>query len=65
MRGRPDCPAFLESDLTDGLELAMADGGKATIHVKDGATYLNDARIVGSVRTSNGIVYVIDAVVMP
>ena len=58
-------PAFLESDLTDGLELAMADGGKATIRVKDGATYLNDAKIVGSVRASNGIVYVIDAVVTP
>lgn len=58
-------PVFLESDLTDGLELAMADGGKATIHVKDGATYLEGAKIVGSVRASNGIVYVIDAVVTP
>lgn len=58
-------PVFLEGDLTDGLVLAMADGGKATIRVKDGATYLNDARILGSVRASNGIVYVIDAVVTP
>ena len=58
-------PVFDEESLADGTELAMADGGKATIRVKDGATYINGARIVGSVRASNGIVYVIDAVVLP
>jgi uncharacterized surface protein with fasciclin (FAS1) repeats len=51
--------------LTDGLELGMANGGKAKIQVKDGAVWINDAKVVASVRATNGIVHVIDAVLLP
>ena len=51
--------------LTDGMELGMANGGKATIHVKDGTIMINDATVVASVRASNGVVHVIDGVLLP
>lgn len=50
--------------LKDGQVLGMVDGNNATIHIKDGKTYLDDALIVASVPASNGIVHVIDKVVL-
>ena len=58
-------PAMDSTALTDGLVLSMADGGKATIHKRGADTYIDDAKIVGTVRASNGFVYVIDGVVLP
>ncbi len=52
------------TDLEDG-PLAMADGGTATISRKGNDVYIDDAKIVASVRGSNGMVHVIDAVVVP
>ncbi len=49
----------------DGQSMGMVDGTNATFSVKDGATYIGDAKIVGSVRASNGWVHVIDGVVVP
>ncbi|CAN5540776.1 fasciclin domain-containing protein [soil metagenome] len=51
--------------LTDGKSMWMVDGTNALITKKDGATYFGGAKILGSVRASNGIVHVIDAVVVP
>jgi uncharacterized surface protein with fasciclin (FAS1) repeats len=51
--------------LKDGQVLGMVDGTNATIHIKDGKTYIDDALISGSVTASNGIVHVIDKVVLP
>jgi uncharacterized surface protein with fasciclin (FAS1) repeats len=51
--------------LTDGEVLGMANGAKATIHIKDGKLMINDANIVASIRASNGIVHVIDGVLLP
>ncbi len=51
--------------LKDGMVLSMADGSKATVHVKDGKVSINDAAIVGTVQASNGIVHVIDTVLLP
>ncbi len=50
--------------LKDGQVLGMVDGTNATIHIKDGKTYIDDAAIGGSVVASNGIVHVIDKVVL-
>jgi uncharacterized surface protein with fasciclin (FAS1) repeats len=50
--------------LQDGQVLGMVDGKKATIHVRDGKVMIDDATIVGSVRCGNGIVHVVDAVVL-
>ncbi len=51
--------------LTDGLELGMANGGKAQIKVVDGVVTINGAKVVASVRASNGIVHVVDGVLLP
>jgi len=51
--------------LQDGQTLGMVNGGNATIHVKDGKYMVNDANIVASVPASNGIVHVIDKVILP
>lgn len=51
--------------LNDGMTLGMVDGGNAKITKKDGATYIDGAKIVASVPASNGIVHVIDAVLLP
>ncbi len=56
---------FKVESLQDGQVLGQVNGGNATIHIKDGKTYINDAQIVASVPASNGIVHVIDGVILP
>lgn len=51
-------------DMKDGDTLSMANGIKTTLHVKDGKVRINDANIVASIRASNGIVHVIDRVLL-
>ncbi|MBA3854665.1 MAG: fasciclin [Gemmatimonas sp.] len=49
----------------DGQEIGMVDGTRAKITHRDGATYIDDAKVIASVRASNGWVHVIDKVVLP
>jgi len=58
-------PVMQLKDLRDGETLAMADGTKVTFHVKDGKTMVDGASIVASVPASNGVVHVVDAVILP
>ena len=52
--------------LTDGQTLGMVNGDNVTISVKDGKIMLNNsATITSSITASNGIVHVIDAVLLP
>ncbi|MBK8424570.1 MAG: fasciclin domain-containing protein [Lewinellaceae bacterium] len=51
--------------LQDGQVIPMANDGKVTIGVKDGKYTVNGANIIASVPASNGIVHVIDAVLLP
>lgn len=53
------------SSFKDGQILAMANGSKVTFHVKDGKVTVNDAAIVASIPASNGIIHVIDGVLLP
>lgn len=53
------------SQMTDNRVLNMVNGDNSTLHVKDGKYMVNDANIIASVRASNGIVYVIDGVLLP
>ena len=47
-------------------QLSMANGGTARISTSAGAAFINDARIVTTdVEASNGIIHVIDAVLLP
>jgi len=48
--------------LTDGYKLYMATGQYIDVEVKDGDTYVNGSKILGTVDASNGVVYVIDDV---
>lgn len=51
--------------LKDGQTLGQANGAKIKIAVKNGKVTVNGANIVASIRASNGIVHVIDAVLLP
>lgn len=51
--------------LKDGQKLGQVSGGKVTIGVKNGKVTVNGANVLASIRASNGIVHVIDAVLIP
>jgi uncharacterized surface protein with fasciclin (FAS1) repeats len=51
--------------LRDGANLNMVNGSNAKISNKDGKIMINDANVVASVPTSNGIIHVIDKVLLP
>lgn len=55
-----------EDILQDGQTIGMVNGGNVTISKKDGKTMINGtATIVASIPTSNGVIHVIDAVLLP
>jgi uncharacterized surface protein with fasciclin (FAS1) repeats len=51
--------------LTNGQTFGQANGSNISITVKDGKTMVNGANITASIPVSNGIIYVIDAVLLP
>ena len=52
--------------LTDGSSIGTASGGSVKISIKDGKVVVNDsATIIATVVASNGLVHVVDAVVLP
>lgn len=52
--------------LTDGMNIGMVNGGNITVSIKDGKIMLNGtATIIASVPASNGMVHIIDAVLVP
>ena len=51
--------------MKEGMKLGEANGQNVVFHLKDGKAYVNDAQIVASVRSGNGIVHVVDAVLLP
>jgi uncharacterized surface protein with fasciclin (FAS1) repeats len=53
------------ADLTDGMTLSMADGGSVTIKKTGNDITIEGAKIIGSVRGSNGMVHVVDGVIVP
>ena len=56
---------FKPENIHDGQVLGMVNGGNVTFHVKDGQVMINDAKIIGTVPASNGLVCVIDKVLLP
>ena len=52
------------SFFSEGQSLNMVSGGQVVITRRDGDTYINDAKVLGSVRASNGWVHVIDGVLL-
>jgi len=55
--------ALTVDQFNDGQVVGMADGTNATITKKGADTFIDGAKIVASVRASNGMVHVIDAVI--
>ena len=51
--------------LKDGQTLGMANGKKTTVHVEGDTVKINDATIVASIPASNGILHVVDTVLLP
>lgn len=58
-------PALQLKDFRDGETLSMADGTKVTFHVKDGKVMVNDVTIVATIQASNGVVHVVDGILLP
>lgn len=57
---------FKAENLQDGQSLGQVNGGNITITMKDGKPVVNGvANIIASVPAANGIVHVIDAVLLP
>lgn len=52
-------------DFTDGEVLGMVDGTSATFRTSADGAFIGEARIVASVPASNGVVHVIDGVLLP
>lgn len=58
-------PVIATKDMKDGDSIQMADGGKVVVHVKNGKVTVEGANILASIPASNGIVHVVDAVILP
>ena len=56
----------MAADLEDGQELTTVQGGKLKVSIKGGKMMINDANVtMADVAASNGVVHVIDKVLMP
>jgi uncharacterized surface protein with fasciclin (FAS1) repeats len=52
-------------NLKDGQQINQVNLDNVTVGLKDGKYTINGANIIGTVPASNGVVYVIDAVLLP
>lgn len=57
--------SYAENNIRGVMGIGQATGGKVKVTVEDGVTYVNGAKVLGSVKASNGYVHVIDAVLLP
>jgi uncharacterized surface protein with fasciclin (FAS1) repeats len=56
----------MSTDLSDGMEVTALNGDTLTISIEDGKVMINDAEVtLADVETSNGVVHVIDTVLVP
>lgn len=56
----------MAADLSDGLTAATLQGGEVTFSLSDSAAMVNGANIiVTDIETSNGVIHVIDSVILP
>ncbi len=54
-----------ESIIQDGMKLNQVNGGDVILHKKDGKLSINGANVLGIIKASNGVIYSIDAVLLP
>mgnify|MGYP005751804811 FL=1 len=56
----------MSSDLKDGMKAKTAQGSEVTISLKDGKAMVNNATVTtADIEASNGVVHVIDTVILP
>jgi uncharacterized surface protein with fasciclin (FAS1) repeats len=56
----------MSTDITDGMTATTVQGEDLTFTIKDGSVYVNDAMVVtADIETSNGVIHVIDGVLLP
>jgi uncharacterized surface protein with fasciclin (FAS1) repeats len=54
------------ADLKDGQKVKTLQGGELTVSIKDGVVTINGAKVTAAdLSGSNGVVHVIDAVLLP
>lgn len=57
---------YKPEDFVNGRNLGTADGRSVTVAVaEDGTVTINGAKIIGTVSASNGIIHVVDQVLLP
>lgn len=58
--------AVMAADVTDGLEAETLQGETVSFSVSDDGVMINDANIIATdIEASNGVIHVIDAVILP
>ncbi len=56
----------MSTDLADGMKAKTVNGAEITITLKDGRVLINDAEVVvANVETDNGVIHVINKVILP
>ena len=56
---------YAENNIRGVMGIGQATGDKVKVTVENGETFVNGAKVLGSVKASNGYVHVIDAVLLP
>ncbi|NNF33062.1 MAG: fasciclin domain-containing protein [Saprospiraceae bacterium] len=57
--------SYTGNNIRGVMGIGQATGDKVKVEVKDGVTYVNGAKVLGTVKASNGYVHVIDQVLLP
>ncbi len=57
--------SYTGANIRGVMGIGQATGDKVDVEVKDGVTYVNGAKVLGTVKASNGYVHVIDQVLLP
>ena len=56
----------MSADLSDGQTIATLNGDKIDVKIKEGNVFIDAAQVtVADIKTDNGVVHVIDAVILP
>jgi transforming growth factor-beta-induced protein len=56
----------MSTDLSDGMTAETLQGSPVTFSIKDGVVKVNDATVIAAdIEASNGVIHVIDAVILP